>query len=92
MPAHCMTLTQRQDLHDGFRTRFIGGRIELNREVQELDARIRGRLLSAIAAFTRFHAESDHSNGSFRFAGWIITFEIHDELDGLVMLVGMEES
>jgi hypothetical protein len=91
MPAHCMTLTQRQDLFDGFRTAFYGGRIELNREVEELDSRIRGRLLLAIACFSRFHKESDHSNGSFRFGGWIVTFEIHDELNGLVMLVGLEE-
>ena len=41
--------------------------------------------------FTRFHEESDHSNGSFRFGGWIVTFEIHDDVSGLVMLVGMEE-
>jgi len=91
MPAYLMTREDRQTLYDTFRQTLNGGRIELNTEVQGLDARIRGRLLLAIACFSRFHPASDHSTGSFRFAGWIVTFEIHDEPSGLVMLVGMQE-
>ncbi len=91
MPVHCMNIEQRRKLYDTFRQTLSGGRIELNKEVEDLDARIRGRLIYRITISDHFHPESDHSNGSFVFAGWRVNWEIHDERNGLVMLVGMSE-
>lgn len=91
MPVHCMSRDDRIKLYDTFRQTLSGGRIELNNEVQELDARIRGRLIYRIAISDHFHKDSDHSNGTFVFAGFRIWWEIHDELNGLVLFVGMEE-
>ena len=91
MPVHCMTLKERQEHHDRFRTTFVGGRLDFNTEINELPPRLRGRLMLAIATFNRFHPESDHSNGSFKFAGWIVTFEIIEDTDGLVLLAGLQE-
>lgn len=86
-----MTLEQRQSIFDKFRQTLSGGRIELMPAVQELDARIRGRLIYRITISDHFHAESDHSNGSFVFAGWRVFWEIHEEHRGLVMLIGLQE-
>jgi hypothetical protein len=57
----------------------------------QLDARIRGRLLFRLSIYQTFHPESDHSDGMFVFAGWTFFFEIHDEQDGLVLIIGMHE-
>lgn len=92
MPAHTMTLEQRQSLYDTFRTTLSGGRIELMPAVQDLDARIRGRLIYRITISDHFHKESDHSNGRFVFAGFQVFWEIHDEQNGLCMLIGIQEA
>jgi hypothetical protein len=91
MPVHSMSLEDRQKLFDTFRTTFSGGRIEMLPAVKDLPQRIIGRLLFRIGLFNRFHPESDHSCGSFVFAGWIVSFEIHEEHRELVMLIGIQE-
>jgi hypothetical protein len=91
MPAHSMSLEDRQRTYDNFRTTFSGGRIEMLPAVKEMPARIIGRLLFRVGIFDHFHPESDHSNGSFIFAGWVVSWEIHEEQTGLVLLIGIQE-
>lgn len=92
MPVHTMTLEAVQRRNDEFRTTFGGGRIEMLPAVKELPARIRGRLLFRLTIYDYFHPDSDHSDGHFVFAGWTFFFEIHEEQNGLVLLLGMHES
>jgi hypothetical protein len=91
MPAQVLTLEQRRALHDGFRTSFKGGRVEMLPAVMRLPPRIRARVLIRITLEDNFHPESDHSNGAFIFAGWRFIWEIYDESDGLLLLIGMYE-
>jgi hypothetical protein len=91
MPAHSMSLEDRQRTYDNFRTTFSGGRIEMLPAVKEMPARIIGRLLYRVGIYNHFHVESDHSDGAFVFAGWHAFFEIHEEQDGLVLLIGIQE-
>jgi hypothetical protein len=91
MPARVMTLAERQKLNDTFRQTLAGGRVEMLPAVQELDARIRGRLLFRLSIYQTFHPESDHSDGMFVFAGWTFFFEIHEEQNGFVLIIGMHE-
>ena len=86
-----MTLEERQQRNDAFRTSLTGGRVELTPLVQELDARIRGRLVYRVSIFQTFHEESDHSDGLFVFAGFTMFFEIHEEQAGLVLLIGIHQ-
>ena len=44
--------------------------------VYELDDRLRGRALSVMASYSRFHADSDHDCGVFIFAGYAFEWRI----------------
>jgi hypothetical protein len=91
MHIHLLPLEDRQKAYDDFRTTFSGGRIEVLPAVQEMPSRIIGRLLTRVGMPANFHPESDHSNGSFVFAGWICNWEILEEESGLVLLIGIQE-
>jgi hypothetical protein len=56
--------------------------IELLPAVQELDARIRGRLIYQVCSRLEFYTE-----GSFIFAGWIVSFDS----DGVTVTIGLQE-
>lgn len=88
-----MTLEERQAYHDAYRTTLKPelGRVELMPAVKRLDPRMIGRLISAVAMYDRFHAESDHSNGVLIFAGFTVMWELYEEARGLCLLIGMYE-
>ena len=48
--------------------------------VYELDDRLRGRALSVLARYSRFHPDSEHDWDTFIFAGF--SFEWHIEYRG----------
>lgn len=68
------------ELNDRLRTTFTGGLVQMTPSVYELDARLRGRALSALARYDRFHPDSEHDWGTFIFAGF--SFEWHIEYRG----------
>lgn len=71
------------ELNDQLRTTFTGGRVQMTRNVYELDDRLRGRALSAMARYRRFDDASEHDYGVFIFAGfsfeWRIEYRTKDE-------------
>jgi hypothetical protein len=69
------------ELNDQLRTTFKGGRVQMTPGVYELDARLRGRALCAMAKYRQFDVESEHDCGVFIFAGY--SFEWRIEYRGL---------
>jgi hypothetical protein len=57
-------------LNDQLRTTFKGGRVQMTRNVYDLDDRLRGRALSVLARYNSFDTDSDHDSGVFIFAGF----------------------
>jgi hypothetical protein len=57
-------------------------RVELLPAVQELDSRIRGRLIYQTLSRLEYYPE-----GSFIFAGWMVSYDC----DGETCTIGMEE-
>src|ERR1700692_877613 len=57
-------------LNDQLRTTFKGGRVQITRSVYDLDDRLRGRALFAMARYNKFDDNSDHDQGVFIFAGY----------------------
>jgi hypothetical protein len=64
------------ELNDQFRTTFKGGRVQMTRNVYELDDRLRGRALSVMAKYNRFDDASEHDCGVFIFAGFSFEWRI----------------
>jgi Protein of unknown function (DUF3768) len=70
-------------LNDRLRTTFKGGRIQMTRNVYDLDDRLRGRALSVLARYNSFDADSDHDSGVFIFAGFAFEWRIeYRSVDG----------
>jgi hypothetical protein len=63
-------------LNDGLRTTFKGGRVQMTPSVYQLDDRLRGRALSVLARYDRFHPDSEHDWGTFIFAGYSFEWRI----------------
>jgi len=71
-------------LNDQFRTTFKGGRVQMTHSVYELDDRLRGRALSVLARYNKFHPDSEHNCGVFIFAGFAFEWRIeYRSKDGL---------
>ena len=64
------------ELNDQLRTTFKGGRVQMTRSVYDLDQRLRGRVLSVMARYSKFDAESEHDCGVFIFAGYAFEWRI----------------
>ena len=64
------------ELNDLLRTTFKGGRVQMTPCVYELDDRLRGRALSVLAQYNKFHADSEHDSGVFIFAGFAFEWRI----------------
>jgi Protein of unknown function (DUF3768) len=64
------------ELNDQLRTTFKGGRVQMTRGVYDLDDRLRGRALSVLARYDRFHADGEHDSGVFIFAGYSFEWRI----------------
>src|ERR1700683_501010 len=63
-------------LNDRLRTTFRGGRVQITPSVYELDDRLRGRALSVLARYDKFHPDSEHDWGTFIFAGFSFEWRI----------------
>src|ERR1700683_740115 len=63
-------------LNDLLRISFKGGRVQMTPSVYELDARLRGRALSVLARYNKFHHDSEHDWGTFIFAGFSFEWRI----------------
>jgi hypothetical protein len=63
-------------LNDQLRMTFKGGRVQLTPNVYELDDRLRGRALSVLARYNKFHPDSEHDWGTFIFAGFSFEWRI----------------
>lgn len=63
-------------LNDRLRTTFKGGRVQITPNVYQLDDRLRGRALSVLARYDRFHPDSEHDWGTFIFAGYSFEWRI----------------
>jgi len=63
-------------LNDQLRTTFKGGRVQMTPSVYELDDRLRGRALSVLARYDKFHPDSEHDWGTFIFAGYSFEWRI----------------
>lgn len=63
-------------LNDQLRTTFKGGRVQMTRNVYDLDDRLRGRALSVLARYNAFDADSEHDSGVFIFAGFAFEWRI----------------
>jgi hypothetical protein len=63
-------------LNDQLRTTFKGGRVQMTPSVYELDARLRGRALSVLTRYNKFHPDSEHDRGTFIFAGFSFEWRI----------------
>ena len=57
------------ELNDQLRTTFKGGRVQMTRNVYDLDHRLRGRALAVLAIYNKFDPDSEHDRGVFIFAG-----------------------
>lgn len=62
--------------NDQLRTTFKGGRVQMTRNVYELDDRLRGRALSVLARYNKFDDASEHDHGVFIFAGFSFEWRI----------------
>jgi hypothetical protein len=63
-------------LNDQLRTTFKGGRVQMTPSVYGLDDRLRGRALSVLARYRKFHQGSEHDWGTFIFAGYSFEWRI----------------
>jgi Protein of unknown function (DUF3768) len=63
-------------LNDQLRISFKGGRVQMTKSVYELDARLRGRALTVLARYNKFHPDSEHDWGTFIFAGFSFEWRI----------------
>lgn len=63
-------------LNDQLRTTFKGGRVQIIRNVYQLDDRLCGRALSVLARYSRFEPNSQHDCGVFIFAGFAFEWRI----------------
>jgi Protein of unknown function (DUF3768) len=63
-------------LNDQLRTSFKGGRVQMTKSVYELDDRLRGRALSVLARYDKFHPDSEHDWGTFIFASFSFEWRI----------------
>jgi hypothetical protein len=63
-------------LNDALRTTFKGGRVQITPSVYDLDDRLRGRALSALARYNTFNPEGEHNYGVFIFAGFAFEWRI----------------
>jgi hypothetical protein len=63
-------------LNDQLRTTFKGGRLQITPGVYDLEPRLRGRALSALACYDTFDPESEHDWGIFIFAGFAFEWRI----------------
>jgi hypothetical protein len=64
------------ELNDRLRTSFRGGRVQMTPSVYQLDSRLRGRVLSVLARYNKFSADSEHDCGTFIFAGFAFEWRI----------------
>jgi hypothetical protein len=64
------------ELNDQLRTTFKGGRVQMTRNVYDLDDRLRGRALSVMARYNKFDESSEHDVGVFIFAGYSFEWRI----------------
>jgi hypothetical protein len=64
------------ELNDELRTTFKGGRVQMTRNVFDLDDRLRGRALAVMARYNRFDRDSEHDCGVFIFAGYSFEWRI----------------
>jgi hypothetical protein len=62
--------------NDQLRTSFKGGRVQMTRNVYDLDERLRGRALSVMARYNKFDDGSEHDCGVFIFAGYSFEWRI----------------
>ena len=63
-------------LNDQLRTTFKDGRVQMTPSVFDLDDRLRGRALSVLAHYSKFHPDSEHDWGTFIFAGYSFEWRI----------------
>ena len=64
------------ELNDQLRTTFRGGRVQMTRNVYELDERLRARALAVMARYNSFDTDSEHDCGLFIFAGYAFEWRI----------------
>jgi hypothetical protein len=64
------------ELNDRLRTTFKGGRVQMTPGVYQLEDRLRGRALSALARYAKFAPDSEHDWGTFIFAGYAFEWRI----------------
>ena len=64
------------ELNDQLRTTFKGGRVQMTRNVYDLDNQLRGRALTVLARYNKFHPDSEHDCGLFIFAGYSFEWRI----------------
>jgi uncharacterized protein DUF3768 len=64
------------ELNDQLRTTFKGGRVQMTRDVYDLDDRLRGRALFAMSRYRNFDADNEHDWGVFIFAGYAFEWRI----------------
>jgi hypothetical protein len=64
------------ELNDQLRTTFKGGRVQMTRNVYDLDDRLRGRALAVMARYDKFDRNSEHDCGVFIFAGYSFEWRI----------------
>lgn len=71
------------ELNDQLRTTFKGGRVQITPGVFQLDDRLRGRALSALARYSKFDPDGEHDCGTFIFAGFAFEWRIeYRSVDG----------
>ncbi len=64
------------ELNDQLRTTFKGGRVQMARDVYELEPRLRGRALFFLSKYSKFEPESEHDWGTFIFGGYAFEWRI----------------
>lgn len=63
-------------LNDQLRATFKGGRVQMTPSVYDLEARLRGRALTMLTQYNKFHPDSEHDRGTFIFAGFSFEWRI----------------
>jgi hypothetical protein len=71
-----MTRSQIIRSNDELRQNFRGGRIEVCHGPYEIDDRTIGRMLCAVANYTKFSPDSLHDEGVMLFAGFELAWRI----------------
>ena len=64
------------ELNDRLRATFNGGRVQMARDVYDLDERLWGRALWVMAHHRNFDNEGEHDWGVFLFAGYAFEWQI----------------